>query len=328
MRELIIDSKNENQRLDRYLSRLLCNASTGFIYKMLRKKNITLNNKKADGTEKLNAGDSVKIFFAEETLNKFMGTNSADGTYPYTKLDIIYENEDYIFVNKPVGMLTQKAAKDDISLNEYIIGYLLHENKLTSDALATFKPSVCNRLDRNTSGLVAAGKTIKGLQELSLAFNNRNLKKYYICLVKGKVPERACISAFISKDEKTNKVEISMTEKDGYSPISTEYIPICGNEILTLLKVHLITGKSHQIRAHLASIGNPLIGDYKYGDRRVNEKLNIKYGIKSQMLHSYELEIPDKNIHIYTEIPLIFKRVLEGEQLWEPGIPEDLEVQH
>lgn len=328
MKEVIIDSKNENQRLDRFLSRLLSEAGKGFIYKMLRKKNITLNDKKADGTEKLKKGDSVKIYFSEETLDKFLGNRTMNNNYPFTTLDIIYEDEDYLFVNKPVGMLSQKASESDISLNEYIIGYLLHENSISINDLSTFKPSVCNRLDRNTSGIVAAGKTIKGLQELSEAFNSRELSKYYICMVKGVVKEKISISGYIMKDEKLNKVKISETETEGFVPIKTEYIPIASDGHISLLKVHLITGRSHQIRAHLASVGHPLLGDYKYGDKTLNEKFKIRYNITSQLLHSFELIIPDKNIHIFTQLPDIFINVLKGEKIWEPGIPEALEVQH
>lgn len=351
---------------------------------MLRKKNITLNDKKADGSEKLQSGDSVKIFFSDETLNKFsegkscisnagsrqtnnMTDKAADNTanepavrtdgkhtdstadkYSYTvskkglfidyekiyrPLDIVYEDENVLFINKPVGMLSQKADKNDCSLVEYITSYLLHNNSLTYEDLAMFTPSICNRLDRNTSGIIAAGKTMKGLQELSSHFKERTLTKYYICIVAGKVDKRQLIKGYLYKDKKFNKVTICQTLPKGrvtseYLPIETEYIPVAYSDNATLLKVHLITGRSHQIRAHLASINHPLAGDYKYGKASFNRRFTDKYNCKSQLLHSYELNIPDMDIHIHTDIPDIFLNVLKGENIWQPGIQEVLEALH
>ena len=225
-------------------------------------------------------------------------------------------------------MLSQKAKPEDVSLVEYLIAHLIHEGTINVSDLASFKPGVCNRLDRNTSGIVAAGKTTKGLQQLSEAFKLRTLGKYYLCIVKGRVAKRALIKGYLYKDNKTNKVTISRTEIKDSLPIETEYIPVCSNGNVTLLKIHLLTGRSHQIRAHLASIGHPLIGDYKYGSKQINDTFNRQFKVKDQMLHSYELDIPDMDIHIYAAIPDSFKNVMKGEQLCQPGIQEDLEALH
>ena len=333
MKEIIIDDKLSGQKLVRCLEKYLANAPKSFIYKMLRKKNITLNNSKANGDEKLKTGDSIKIYFSEETLCKFTSKDSAaerDDYYSriYQPLDILYEDTDMIFINKPSGMLSQKAAENDISLIEYLTAYLIHNNQITPEELASFRPGVCNRLDRNTSGIVAAGKTTKGLQELSAMFRDRNLGKYYICIVNGCISKRALIKGFITKDVHSNKVTVLKHETKNSLPIETEYIPVCGNEHVTLLKIHLLTGRSHQIRAHLASIGHSLIGDYKYGQKSINDKFSRKYGVKDQLLHSYELIIPDRSIHIYAGIPDIFTKVMKGEHLCQPGIQEVLEAQH
>lgn len=335
MKEIIIDSKLDKQRLDRVLERFLKNASKSFIYKMLRKKNITLNDKKASGNEKLNVGDSIKIFFSDETLSKFTGNesitdNSLADFYQsiYTPLDIVFENNDYIFINKPAGMLSQKAKPEDVSLVEYLIAHLLRSNELSVEDLVSFKPGICNRLDRNTSGIVCAGKTTKGLARLSSKFKERTLNKYYICMVFGEISERKLIKGYLNKDCEANKVEIITDSREGYLPIETEYIPVCGNDKITFLKVHLITGRSHQIRAHLASINHPLIGDYKYGNSKLNNVFKNKYNIQNQMLHAFELDIPDEALHIYTKIPYEFMNLLEGEGLCQPGIQEDLEVLH
>ena len=199
--------------------------------------------------------------------------------------------------------------------------------------LAMFTPSICNCLDRNTSGIIAAGKTMKGLQELSSHFKERTLTKYYICIVAGKVDKRQLIKGYLYKDKKLNKVTICQTLPKGrdtseYLPIETEYIPVAYSDNATLLKVHLITGRSHQIRAHLASINHPLAGDYKYGKASFNRRFTDKYNCKSQLLHSYELNIPDMDIHIHTDIPDIFLNILKGENIWQPGIQEVLEALH
>ena len=190
MQEFTIGKNEAGQRLDKYLGRILKEAPVSFFYKMMRKKNIVLNGTKCTGREQLSVGDSVKLFLSDETIEKFSGTqkfSKISKIYPYKKLDIIYEDDDVLFVNKPSGMLTQKASPADVSLNEYIIGYLLHEGKINEAQLRTFRPSVCNRLDRNTSGLVLAGKSMKGSRELSDIIKNRTLEKYYITVVKGKV---------------------------------------------------------------------------------------------------------------------------------------------
>ena len=159
MKELEVKAQESGQRFDKYLSRYLKEAPKSFLYKMLRKKNITLNGKKASGNEKLEVNDKVQLFFSDETLEKFMGEEKE---VKKGSLEILYEDENVIFINKPAGMLSQKAKKEDVSLNEYLAGYLLDSGAMTKEDFRTFHPAVCNRLDRNTSGIVAAGKTMAG----------------------------------------------------------------------------------------------------------------------------------------------------------------------
>ena len=214
MKELIIDRLGSNQRLDKYLAKYLSAANKSFIYKMLRKKNITLNNKKADGSEKLIEGDSVKIFFSDETLEKFTegrykaSDNIIDYKSIYKPLDIVYENNDIVLINKPSGMLSQKSEPKDISLVEYLTAYLLHSGSINYEDLNIFHPGICNRLDRNTSGIVAAGKTMNGLQKLSAHFKDRTLNKYYICIVKGEITKRQLVNGYLKKDHSCNRVTI------------------------------------------------------------------------------------------------------------------------
>ena len=319
MKEIIIGANEADKRLDSFLKSYLKEASGGFIYKMLRKKNITLNGKKAEGTEKLKVGDSVKIFFADETLEKFRGTsgskagsdvsvsgnesggkskwatggNIADYTKAYDKLgdlEVVYEDENILLVDKPAGVLTQKASNSDVSLNEWLIGYLLETGVVTGESLETYRPSVCNRLDRNTSGLVICAKSLTGARKMTELIRTRSVDKYYRTIVCGRLSEKVSLKGYLYKDEARNRVEIKKDypKDDRYSYIETEYEPVeyIPDQDLTMLEVKLVTGKPHQIRAHLSSIGHPIIGDTKYGGKKVS-------GLKYQLLHSYRLVFPE-----------------------------------
>lgn len=322
MREIMIQENEAGQRLDKYLSKYLNQAPKSFLYKMLRKKNIVLNGKKAAGGEMLQLHDVVRLYLAEETIEKFSEKELA---IHRRLLDIIYEDSHILLVNKPSGMLSQKALPEDVSLVEYIIGYLLDTKCLTSEDLRAFRPSVCNRLDRNTSGIVAAGKSLAGLQFLSRLFQERTLHKYYLCLTNGVITQGAYIKGYLQKDEKCNKVEVRSEAFGDASLIETEYIPLKDNGRITLLKVRLITGRTHQIRSHLSSIGHPIIGDTKYGDAEINRYYRDKYRINHQVLHAYELEMPAiegefsylSHQIFKAELPKAFKHILAGEDIEE-----------
>ena len=387
MREIIITVQEEGQRLDRYLYKYLPNASTGFLHKMMRKKNIKRNQEKVSGNEKLQAGDQIQIYFSEETMKKFGapslkkdtrpddrdrpddnppgirqkhdtspavtqrkydgrsagkqvrpdgrtgGTRGEESEALRRQVRILFQNDDILILHKPAGMLTQKARADGDSLNDYLYDYWRGEIMKGKDLPASFRPSVANRLDRNTSGIVMCGITLKGLQMLSALLKNRDVEKYYLCIVKGQVTEGRKINGYLRKDEKKNRVSLHKEPVPGSTYIETAYEPVSiigNNKFLTeagnkgslseikemsLLRVKLITGKSHQIRAHLAAIGHPILGDPKYGDPRINQILEKK-GIHHQLLHSSELYIPAdaegitpelKGLHIIDEMPEDFK---------------------
>lgn len=327
MQSIIIRPNQAGQRFDKFLQKFLPEAQTSFLYKMLRKKNITLNGKKAEGKELLKEGDEVKLFFSDETFQKFIGANQKQGCadaelLPYKKafqslkgITVIYEDNHVLALNKPVGILTQKASPSDLSLNEWMIGYLLSTGEITPEELATFRPSVVNRLDRNTSGLVLCGKSLAGSQALSAMIHDRTVRKFYRTIVCGGIHHASSIEAYLIKDNSSNQVTVlhsdassvgSHTAKNAsceqapqlirtaYSPlkhvtVSDRSFPVRN---YTYLEVELITGKTHQIRAHLASEGYPLIGDYKYGNRAVNDAFKRLYGLQAQLLHAYRLEFP------------------------------------
>lgn len=316
MRQLTVHKNDENQRLDKYLKKYLKEAPGSFIYKMLRKKNIVLNGKKADGTEKLNAGDEIKLFFAEETLEKFTGEASTAPkfNFPEKKLDILFEDENLLILNKPSGELSQKADAKDVSMNEYALGYLQRTGAITEESLKVFKPSVCNRLDRNTSGVLIVAKTYQAAREFGEALQKRSVRKFYNCIVKGNVSKEETIDGYLLKDEKTNKVQIFKEKKEGTAEIHTAYHPLKRKNNLTLLEVHLITGRTHQIRAHLSSIGHSILGDPKYGDRKLSEKYHVKY----QLLHACRLEFAGfagefakyNGMIITAKVPDIFEKIM------------------
>lgn len=307
MREFEINTNEAGQRFDKYLKKLLGQAPGSFVYKMLRKKNIVLNGKKADGTEKLREKDRVTLFLSDETFEKFSTGSQPSPEYESLKrlagrftsgeleLQVVYEDADVIIINKPSGMLSQKAKPSDVSANEYILAWLMAAGKLTPEEFPTFKPSVCNRLDRNTSGLLAAGKTLKGLQELSKALKERSVQKYYRCIVKGEVLESARIDGWLVKDRRTNQVAVlrETNGEDEARRIETEYRPVQVLNGYTELEVHLITGRSHQIRAQLAVLGHPIVGDVKYGDADDNALFRKKAGVTSQLLHAYRMVFSD-----------------------------------
>lgn len=293
MKLITVHKQEEGQRLVKLLGAYLKEAPNSFFYKMLRKKNITLNGKKADGTEKLKCGDEIRLFLSDETYEKFAGKVQPKEKFPMAKLNIVYEDSNVIFINKPAGMLSQKSVPSDVSLNEYLLGYLEKSGQWKQEESKAFRPSVCNRLDRNTSGMVICGKSMAGLQQMAALLKDRSLHKYYLCLVKGVMTEGQHLEGYLLKDENSNQVKIFQKETEGAAHIITEYEPLYTDGEATLLKVTLVTGKSHQIRAHLSSIGHPIIGDPKYGDRKVNAFFRETHGIKNQMLHAWKLTFPE-----------------------------------
>lgn len=385
MREINVSTNEAGQRLDKLLRKYLKNANTSFIYKMLRKKNIVLNDKKAEGKEILNLGDSVKMYFSEETFATMTGrsgqnsesadtnrsaaanasakracpasdqTSSAGKSNAQTyrngssgntserkekrafdvegfRKHIVYEDENLLVLNKPSGWLSQSDASGLPSVNERCLQYLMATGALTEAQLQTFRPGIANRLDRNTSGLILFGKTLPALQELATLLRDRTMEKYYLAIVYGDIDHAQRIDGYLAKDERTNRVEIRPQPFPDAVEIHTAYEPLkrsadasgtainavkdfphvvrdtkrCGTGThtdvketmrhraeYTVLKVHLITGKTHQIRAHLRSIGHPIIGDPKYGRKDANAYYRTHGGVQSQLLHAWELHFPE-----------------------------------
>ncbi len=314
-------TQNEaGQRLDKLLVKVLSKAPKSFIYKMLRKKNITLNDKKADGSEKLSVGDEIKLWLSDETMDKFSG-NPIELVRDH--LDIIYEDKDIIVINKAAGALSQKAAPGDVSVNEELLSYMVRTKQAVPEDFKSFRPSVCHRLDRNTSGVLIAGKTMQGLQDMSELIRERKVGKYYCCLVHGDVRSGAKIKGYLVKDEKRNTVVVTQEKSAGSDFIETHYEPVGGNGKMTLLWVHLITGRSHQIRAHLASVGHAIAGDGKYGHPGDNRYFYSKYHLKYQLLHCVQMTMPKDTLRLFeisgatfrAPLPPLFTCILQQEKI-------------
>ncbi len=348
MQERIVGTGEAGQRLNKYLQRVLPEAGSGFLYKMLRKKNITLNGKKAEGNEMIRTGDKVTFFLSDETFGKFAGkTVSTTVTFAgrATKADdIVYEDEHVIVAYKPAGLLSQKDTPESESINEQLLQYLSDSGKITADSLKQFKPSICNRLDRNTAGIVLFAKTLSAGQAVHRCLKERSIDKFYFAYVLGEMTEDLENRAYLTKDALTNKVTISKTPIDQNSTeIHTKFYPVAYNGEVTLVKILLLTGKSHQIRGVLQSLGHPILGDPKYmtdsaqntsvetdSNNKLTMRYRRKYHMQGQQLVAYAYrfptEVPEalaglRGKTLRSALPRTFAEILTGEVWNREGDP-------
>ena len=306
MRELIIDTEKDGMRLDRVLAGYLKAADSGFLHKMLRKKNIVVNGKKADGALRVKKGDTVTLFLAEETIGKFRGqtadteadterflrafeTVRGDGGAAVT---VIYEDDALLLVNKPCGVLSQRDRSKDLSLNEWICGYLLSAGSVTRASLADFKPSVANRLDRNTTGLIVCAKTRSAARAFAALQKSGMTEKTYLAVVFGKACGTGSVLRTVRQAGRGNRVAVTDKEDGAGESLSYRLLHYNAEQDASLLSVRLKEGKKHQIRAQLAEEGLPVAGDYKYGNRGRNDAWKTAYGVQTQLLHSFVLRFP------------------------------------
>ena len=261
MRELVVSEKDAGRRLNKYLSGYLRAASSPTIYKLLRNKTVKLNQKRAEGNEILSEGDTLTLYLSEETLAAF--TEKREGKKTQGALEIVFENENLLILNKPAGLPSHGGitGKDD-SLMARVFNYLQPKGEV-------FTPALCNRLDVNTSGLVTCGKTFAGAKTLNALFADRKIEKEYFAVVQGVLRGQGTLEGFYQKDKTTNKTRITNSPEGAECvKVTTEFKSVKSNRTHTLVRVTPVTGRSHQIRAHLAYIGHPLAGDVKYGGKR------------------------------------------------------------
>ena len=285
MREIRINKNDAGQRLDKYLSKRFKTMPKSLMYKYLRTKYIKLNGKKVQPDVFLNEGDVLTLYIRDEFFDI---KKDYDFLKAGKELSIVYEDENIILIDKKVGVICHQDNRYDAdALNLRVLRYLYEKHEYDPEADKSFTPALCNRIDRNTGGIVIAAKNAEALRVMNQKIRDNELQKYYMCIVKGcPKPKHAVLTAYHFKDESNNTVTISDKPREGYKKIITEYTVIKPSSALSVCEVLLHTGRTHQIRAHMAYIGHPLLGDEKYGDK----KLNVKHHMKRQALYSYKLK--------------------------------------
>lgn len=291
LQELDINKNDSGQRIDRFLRKYLGKAPRGFIYRMLRKKNIELNRKKAQPEDIIKEGDKIQLFLSDETIEKFK--EDIDVIKTDIHLDIIYEDSNIMIINKPTGVLSHGTGqKYEPNIVDGMINYLIGKGEYKPRLEHNFTPSICNRLDRNTSGIVLGAKNYNSLKAFNEFMRDGLIERYYKTIVKGKLIGEIELIDYLLKDDDKNKVQIFDRPVEGSKEIITRVEPISFKQGYSLLEVELLTGRTHQIRAHLKSIGNPIVGDRKYGDQNINNEFKNKYNLNDQYLHAYKMKFP------------------------------------
>ena len=287
MKEVVISSQEQNQRIDKYVRKYLENAPLSYIYKIFRKKDVKVNGKRVKEDYILQVDDLVQIYVSDDDYNKF-AKDSKCIEYKQ-EFDVVYEDSNILIVNKPVGLEVQEENKNN--LTSQVLTYLKNKGEYDPNVNVGFKPSPAHRLDRNTSGLVIFGKNMLALQELNVCFKTREgIDKYYLALVAGVTKNSELLSFPLLKNEKLKLVKVDF-EKG--LPAKTQYKKVSNNQDFSLIEVKLLTGRTHQIRVHMSYIGHPLIGDEKYGDFSLNKRFKSEYNYRFQFLHAYKLQFHD-----------------------------------
>lgn len=286
MKQINITELDAHQTSFKYVKKYLNNAPLSFIEKLFRKKDIKVNGHWVNKNYLLKANDVLQIYIKDEQLDEF---NKRTISLPVDfALSIIYEDKNILIINKPKGLLVHEDQKEKRrTLSNAVIAYLTKKNEYNPINVNGFTPAPCHRLDRNTSGLIVFAKNMEALQIMEELFKEKtSLDKYYITLVNGHIDKDGTINLPLKKDASSGLVKVA---KDGKTAIS-EYSVIHQYQDYTLVKVHLITGRTHQIRVHFASINHPIIGDNKYGNFLANKIFKNKYQYDSQFLHASTLK--------------------------------------
>lgn len=304
MIEINIEKNDGEQRLDKFLKKYLKRASLSHIYKLIR-KDIKVNNKRAKADTIIKEGDVLKLYIEEDQLEGLKRNRENHKTAK--QFNIAYEDKDMIVVEKPYGLLTHGDSKEKKNtLANQVLGYLIEKREYNPRIEKTFVPSPVNRLDRNTTGLVIFGKNAEALKKLNRQIRLRDsIKKYYLTIVSGELKETLILKDSMMKNQELNTVKI--VEDENGKVMETIARPLKVNNGYTLVEVELLTGRTHQIRVHLADAGYPIIGDKKYGNAKINFKVEKKYKQTTQLLHAYKLTIEDKDI--VARMPVNFENI-------------------
>lgn len=310
MQKFLVGESESGQTLEKYIRKVLKDAPLSFIYKLFRKKDIKVNGHWQKEKYIISTGEEISVYITDEQAEEFKRKTKALSIDKISEL-IVYEDNNVLILNKPRGLLVQKDDSGDEALDEMVVSYLANKGEYDLNKDLGYKPAPAHRLDRNTAGLIIFGKNIGTLRYLSNIIQDKNLvQKRYLTLVKGRTDNEGEINAPLLKNSKTGMVGVSNNGKEAITKYKV--MTYIGN--YSLLEVELLTGRTHQIRVHLASISHPVIGDCKYGDYALNKEIETKYGFKNQFLYAYslkfyELEEPLSNL---------------SNKAFKMGLPEEL----
>lgn len=285
MKSFVIGKNDSGQRLDKFITKAVPALPSSLMYKKIRTKDIKVNKKRAEISTRLNEGDIVDMYISDEFFAPV--EENYDFLSASKKLNIVYEDDNLLLLDKSVGLLSHP---DENEYNDTLISrvkrYLFEKGEYNPKDENFFTPSLVNRIDRNTGGIVIAAKNAESLRILNQKLKDRELEKFYLCVLHGYLKKKNdTLIGWMTKDEKNNKVSVYSHEVPDGKIMKTKYSVLDEKDGLSLVRVELLTGRTHQIRAHFASIGHPLLGDGKYGTNEMNKK----YGYKKQFLYSYQL---------------------------------------
>lgn len=315
MKEIVIEKNDAGQRLDRFLKKYLAKAPLSRVYTAIR-KDCKINGKRMKEDYMLSEGDVLQLYIMDSELEGYIQKTRKRNAK--RQFSVIYEDENLIIVTKPFGLLVHgdKSEKKETLANQ-VVDYLIETGAYVPRLEKSFTPSPVHRLDRNTTGLVVFGKNAQALRSLSAMMQEDGpVRKFYQTIVVGQLKEELVLKNRLVKDEERNTVRILPEGSQEGKYIETIVRPLGGNRNFTLVEVELVTGRSHQIRAHLKSAGYPLIGDVKYGDRRVNNYVAEHFALTTQLLHAYKLQfldVPDSLAYL-------------SEKVFTAPLPEDFGV--
>ncbi|MDE6591471.1 MAG: RluA family pseudouridine synthase [Oscillospiraceae bacterium] len=290
MKRYIINSNDAGQRVDKFISKAAPMLPQSALYKGIRTKNIKVNRKRCEISMRLREGDILEIYLPDD----FFGEESTE--YEFMRvtgnIDVVYEDENILLIDKKCGLVVHEDDRGEAdTLINRMLRYLYDKGEYDPTSENSFVPALCNRLDRNTGGIVIAAKSAEALRILNRKIRDREIDKRYLCIAVGVPPKKEdTLTHYLFKDSKTNMVTVSDKKTAANKTIVTRYRVLKTNGRLSLLEIELLTGRTHQIRAHMAYIGCPLLGDGKYGSNRVNRE----YGVKTQALYSYRLRFDFK----------------------------------